>query len=180
MNYSETENCDLNYVDNGNLTQFKQERRSTYQENNISVFRHYKAIICTTFTTKSNPLDTEGGPLDRSRCSFVVFSYFLIFWREQQLCKFLILKNLSNHLFGLVFSGTTSDWGPLTLPLLLNLLTSIKLVLRWGFLKPCFLKTSYKMLLWHLLYMKVNMKVYKHLENISFLFYIMLYNWFSF
>ena len=53
-----------------------------------------------------NPLDTEReDPLDPSRYVFVVFSFLLNFCRQWHLSKFLILGDLSTHLFGLILSS---------------------------------------------------------------------------
>ena len=49
-----------------------------------------------------------GCPMDPIRNVFVVFSYLLNFCREWHLCKFLILEELSAHLFGLTFPCPTS------------------------------------------------------------------------
>ena len=65
-----------------------------------------------------NPLATErggdgvgDGPLNPSRSVSIVFSYWLNFFREWHLCKFLILEDLSPHLFGLILPCPTSKRG---------------------------------------------------------------------
>ena len=58
-----------------------------------------------------NPLATGGGegPLDRVLYVSAVFSHLLNFCREWHLFKFLILGDLSPHLFGLIFLCSTSE-----------------------------------------------------------------------
>ena len=79
-----------------------------------------------------NPMDTEGE----------FFSYLLNFCRQWQLCMFLILGLLSTHLFGLVFSCPTSEKVRVEFHLTSPspLLSSV--VLRWDFLKLCFMKKN--------------------------------------
>ena len=64
-------------------------------------------IIVVHFNSWFNPLDTEGrgggSPLRPCQHVFVIFCCLLNFWRQWQLCKFIILGDLSTHLFGLVF-----------------------------------------------------------------------------
>ena len=87
-----------------------------------------------------------GDPVNPSLYVFVVFSYLLNFCWQWHLCKFLILGDLSTHLFGLVLPRPTSEKMKVrvqrthSLPLLLKL---------------CFLKNSLKMLPRHFLYMFV-------------------------
>ena len=45
----------------------------------------------------------RGGPVDFCHYVFLVFSYWLNFCRQWHLCKFLILGDLSTHLFFLIF-----------------------------------------------------------------------------
>ena len=88
-----------------------------------------------------NPLDTGGG---------------LNFCMQWHLCKFLILGDVYNHLFGLVFPCPTSKKmrvgviglppPPAPIPL-----SSIKV----GFFKTMSLKKYFKTLLWHFLYVSV-------------------------
>ena len=51
----------------------------------------------------------KGDLLDPSWYVFVVFSFLLNFCKQWHLCKFLILGDLTTHLFGLVFPRPTSE-----------------------------------------------------------------------
>ena len=78
--------------------------------------------------------------LDPSWHVFVVFSYLLNFCRQWYLCKFLILGDLSTHLF---------VWFSFPVPHFQENRISppSSVVLKWEFSKLCFLKNSLKMLL---------------------------------
>ena len=69
-----------------------------------------KVLLTVVLMFLFKPLATEtgGSPLD-SRHVSVVFIYLLNFCREWHLCKFLILGDLSPHLFALIFLCPTSE-----------------------------------------------------------------------
>ena len=102
--------------------------------------------ITSIFLTLWLLIGGRGGSLDPSRYVFVAFSGFLNFCRQWHLYKFLILGDLSIHLFGLAFPSPTSKkmrvgvHQPFLPPF-------PSVALRRNILKLCFLKNSYKMLL---------------------------------
>ena len=115
--------------------------------------KNYGVITFISKCLYFNPLATEGGWGPQS-VYFFVFSYLLNVFKQWHLCKFLILGDLSTYLFGLVFLHPTAKkmrievhWTHRSAPFLV--------VLRWDFLKFCFLKSSLKMLLRHFLYVFV-------------------------
>ena len=91
-------------------------------------------------------------PLDHNWYVFVVFSYLLYFYRQWHLYKFLILGDLSTHLFGLVFPHPTSEKMRVAVH---QTSPSPSVVLTWDFFRLPFLKNSLKMLLRYFLYMFV-------------------------
>ena len=80
----------------------------------------------------------KGDLLDPSWYVFVVFSFLLNFCKQWHLCKFLILGDLTTHLFGLVFPRPTSE----KMRVGSNRPPPLPVVLRWDFLKLRFLKSS--------------------------------------
>ena len=97
-----------------------------------------------------------GCHLDPSWHVFVVFSYLLNFCRQWYLCKFLILGDLSTHLF-VWFSFPVPHFQENGIP------PPSSVVLKWEFLKLCFLKSSLKMLL-RLLYIYIYIYIYIYLR----------------
>ena len=89
-----------------------------------------------------NPLDTDEGREGREWGGGGGRSYLLNFCRQGPLCKFIILRDFSTPLFGLIFPPhfrENDGWGPLPHPLtphnLANYVYLLKFVLCWRVIK---------------------------------------------
>ena len=96
-----------------------------------------------------------GCHLDPSWHVFVVFSYLLNFCRQWYLCKFLILGDLSTHPF-VWFSFPVLHFQENRIS------PPSSVVLKWGFLKLCFLKNSLKIYIYIYIYIYLRLHIHRY------------------